>query len=55
MAAAGAQQLTNPTKASHTWARIDRAVVDAAAIIPFGNNLRRDLSAPGSATPWCTR
>ena len=46
MAAALAQQLTDPAKASHMWARIDRAVVDAAAIIPFGTNLRRDLVNP---------
>jgi peptide/nickel transport system substrate-binding protein len=43
MKAASAQQRTDPLKASHIWARIDRAVVDDAAIIPFGNNLRRDL------------
>ena len=46
MAAALAQQLTDPAKASHMWARIDREVVDAAAIIPFGTNLRQDLVSP---------
>jgi peptide/nickel transport system substrate-binding protein len=46
MAAASAQQLTDPAKASNAWARIDRAVVDAAAIIPFGNDQRHDLIAP---------
>jgi peptide/nickel transport system substrate-binding protein len=46
MAAAEAQQLTRPLKANHMWTRVDRAVVDAAAIIPFGTNLRRDLIGP---------
>jgi ABC-type oligopeptide transport system substrate-binding subunit len=46
MAAALAQQLTDPAKANRMWARIDRAVVDAAAIIPFGTNVRQDLVAP---------
>jgi peptide/nickel transport system substrate-binding protein len=46
MAAAVAQQLTDPVRASKAWARIDRAVVDAAAIIPFGSTLRHDLIGP---------
>jgi peptide/nickel transport system substrate-binding protein len=46
MAAATAQQLTHPQRANQMWARIDREVVDAAAIIPFGTNLRRDLIGP---------
>ncbi len=46
MAAAAALQLTHPQRANRMWARIDRAVVDAAAIIPFGTNLRRDLIGP---------
>jgi peptide/nickel transport system substrate-binding protein len=46
MAAAETQQLTHPHKANHIWTRIDRAVVDAAAIIPFGTDVRRDLIGP---------
>lgn len=43
IAAALEQQVTDPAGASEAWAAIDRAVVDAAAYIPFSNNLRRDF------------
>ncbi len=43
IAAALEQQVTDPAGASDAWAAIDRKVVDAAAIIPFGNNLRQDF------------
>ena len=36
-------QVTDPGSANDAWRRIDRAVVDAAAVIPFGINLRQDL------------
>ena len=41
--AALAQQVTEPGRASKAWAEIDRAVVDAAAVIPYSNNVRHDL------------
>ena len=37
------QQVTDPAAAADAWAAIDRAVVDAAAIIPFGNNERHEV------------
>src|SRR5215213_1089242 len=43
IAAALKRELTDPATANDIWATIDRAVVDAAATIPFGNNLRQDL------------
>jgi peptide/nickel transport system substrate-binding protein len=43
IAAALAQQVTDPAGASDAWASIDRRVVDAAAIIPFANDLRHDF------------
>ncbi len=43
MAAAREQQVSDPASASEAWAAIDRAVVEAAAYIPFGNNLRQDF------------
>jgi YVTN family beta-propeller protein len=43
ISAALEQQVTDPARASDTWAAIDRAVVDAAAYIPYGNNLRYDF------------
>jgi YVTN family beta-propeller protein len=43
IAAALAQQVTDPAGASDAWAAIDRLVVDAAAIIPFSNDVRQDL------------
>ena len=43
IAAALEQQVTDPAGASDAWAAIDRKVVDAAAYIPFGNNLRQDF------------
>jgi peptide/nickel transport system substrate-binding protein len=36
-------QINDPAGASDAWAAIDRKVVDAAAIIPFGNDLRQDF------------
>ena len=41
--AALVQQVTDPGTASDAWADIDRAVVDAAAVIPFANNVRHDF------------
>jgi ABC-type oligopeptide transport system substrate-binding subunit len=43
IAAALEQQVTDPAKASDAWASVDRAVVDAAAYIPFGNDARYDF------------
>jgi peptide/nickel transport system substrate-binding protein len=43
MAAALHLQATDPAGASNAWAAVDRMVVDAAAIIPFSNNLRQDF------------
>jgi peptide/nickel transport system substrate-binding protein len=43
IAAALEQQVADPARASDAWAAIDRAVVDAAAYIPYGNNLRQDF------------
>jgi peptide/nickel transport system substrate-binding protein len=41
--AALAQQVTDPGAASDAWTRIDREVVDAAAVIPYANNVRDDF------------
>jgi peptide/nickel transport system substrate-binding protein len=43
IAAALEQQATDPARASDAWTSIDRAVVDAAAYIPFGNDVRYDF------------
>jgi len=43
IAAALEQQVTDPGGASDAWAAIDRSLVDAAAVIPFGNNVRQEL------------
>jgi ABC-type oligopeptide transport system substrate-binding subunit len=43
IAAALDLQVTDPAGASDAWASIDRKVVDAAAIIPFGNSIRQDF------------
>jgi ABC-type transport system substrate-binding protein len=43
IAAAIAQQVTEPGRASDAWTAIDRAVVDAAAVIPFGTDLHQDF------------
>ncbi len=43
IAAALEMQTTDPARASEAWAAIDHAVVDAAAYIPYGNNLRQDF------------
>jgi peptide/nickel transport system substrate-binding protein len=43
ISAALEQQVTDPAKASDAWAKVDRAVVDAAAYIPFGNDVRYDF------------
>jgi peptide/nickel transport system substrate-binding protein len=43
IAAALGQRVTDPAGASEAWAAIDRRVVDAAAIIPFANDLRQDF------------
>jgi hypothetical protein len=37
------QQVTDPAGASGSWAAIDREVVDAAALIPYGNDYRKDF------------
>jgi peptide/nickel transport system substrate-binding protein len=41
--AALVQQVTDRGSANDAWGRIDREVVDAAAVIPFGINLRQDF------------
>jgi YVTN family beta-propeller protein len=41
--AALAQQVTDPGAATDAWARIDRDIVDAAAVIPLGNDVREDF------------
>jgi peptide/nickel transport system substrate-binding protein len=41
--AALAQQVTDPGGANDAWARIDKSIVDAAAVIPFGNDVRQDF------------
>jgi peptide/nickel transport system substrate-binding protein len=38
-----AQQVADPGKANEAWAALDRSLVDAAAIIPFDNSVRRDF------------
>jgi ABC-type transport system substrate-binding protein len=43
IAAAFQQQVSEPGKASDLWAELDRKVVDKAATIPFGNNMRDDF------------
>jgi peptide/nickel transport system substrate-binding protein len=43
IAAALAQEVTDPGKASDTWAAIDREMVDAAAIIPFQTDTHNDF------------
>ena len=37
------QQPTNPGAAADAWATIDRELVNAAAVIPFGHTVRRDF------------
>jgi YVTN family beta-propeller protein len=39
-------QITNQADATHLWAQVDRAVVDAAPIIPFSNEIRHDFVSP---------
>ena len=39
IAAANQQQATHPSRASDSWATIDRKLVDAAATIPYGNSV----------------
>ena len=41
--AALVQQVTDRGSANEAWSRIDREVVYAAAVIPFGINLRQDF------------
>jgi peptide/nickel transport system substrate-binding protein len=41
--AALAQQVLDPGGASGAWTHIDREVVDAAAVIPFGNDVGQDF------------
>ena len=41
--AALVQQVTDPGSANDAWSRIDREVVDAAVVIPFGVSLRQDF------------
>jgi peptide/nickel transport system substrate-binding protein len=46
IAAALDLQASNPDGAGHAWARIDRKVVDAAAIIPYGQSVQRYVVNP---------
>jgi peptide/nickel transport system substrate-binding protein len=39
-------QITDPASATALWARVDKAVVDAAPIIPFSNEVRHDFVSP---------
>lgn len=39
-------QISNQAHATHVWAQVDRAVVDAAPIIPFSNEVRHDFVSP---------
>jgi ABC-type transport system substrate-binding protein len=41
--AALGQQVTDPGSANDAWSRIDRKVVDAAAVIPFAVSVRQDF------------
>jgi peptide/nickel transport system substrate-binding protein len=41
--AALAQQVTDPGRANDAWAALDKSLVDAAAIIPFNNSVRRNF------------